>query len=66
MIRLAIVETDVYGVKAYHARCLECGWESRRKDYENQAITDAKKHYPCPKDAGNRHRIVRTLHEPAH
>jgi hypothetical protein len=47
MMRVAIVETDVYGVKAYHARCLECGWESKRKDREVQAVADAKKHYPC-------------------
>lgn len=51
MIRVAIVETDVYGVKAYHCRCLECGWESKRKDREKQAVEDSKKHYPCPKKA---------------
>lgn len=41
--KVAIVETNV-GVKAWHARCLDCGWESKRKDREPQAVKLAKSH----------------------
>ena len=41
-----IVETDVYGTKAYHAKCLEpgCDWQSKRYDRIKQAQTEAHKH----------------------
>jgi hypothetical protein len=40
------MQTDVYGSRAYHARCLEpgCDWESRRYDRIQQAQAAAKKH----------------------
>lgn len=44
--KTGIVQTDVYGAKAYHARCMEpgCDWESRRYDKIKQAQDAAKKH----------------------
>jgi hypothetical protein len=41
-----IVQTDVYGTKAYHAKCMEkgCDWESKRYDRIQQAQAAAKKH----------------------
>jgi ribosomal protein S18 acetylase RimI-like enzyme len=42
----AIYQTEVFGAKAYHSRCLEpgCDWESRRFDRVKQAQDAAKKH----------------------
>jgi 8-oxo-dGTP pyrophosphatase MutT (NUDIX family)/GNAT superfamily N-acetyltransferase len=44
--KTGIMQTDVYGSRAYHARCLEpgCDWESRRYDRIRQAQAAAKKH----------------------
>jgi 8-oxo-dGTP pyrophosphatase MutT (NUDIX family) len=44
--KTGIMQTDVYGSRAYHARCLEpgCNWESRRYDRIQQAQAAAKKH----------------------
>jgi hypothetical protein len=44
--KTGIMQTDVYGSQAYHARCLEpsCDWESRRYDRIQQAQAAAKKH----------------------
>ena len=44
--KLGIVQTDVYGTSAYHAKCLEpgCGWESKRYDRIKQAQAAAQKH----------------------
>jgi hypothetical protein len=44
--KTGIMQTDVYGSRAYHARCLEpgCDWESRRYDRIQQAQSAAKKH----------------------
>jgi Domain of unknown function (DUF6321) len=41
-----IVQTDVYGSKAYHAKCMEkgCDWKSKRYDRIKQAQDAAKKH----------------------
>jgi 8-oxo-dGTP pyrophosphatase MutT (NUDIX family) len=44
--KTGIMQTDVYGSRAYHAQCLEpgCDWESRRYDRIQQAQAAAKKH----------------------
>ena len=44
--KAGIVQTDVYGTRAYHAKCMEpgCDWQSRRYDRIQQAQTAAKKH----------------------
>jgi hypothetical protein len=44
--KAGIVQTDVYGTRAYHAKCLEpgCDWESKRYDRIQQAQAAAKKH----------------------
>lgn len=47
--QIAIHETDVFGSKAYHCKCLTCGWQSKRKNTEKQAIKDAGKHAECQK-----------------
>jgi len=44
MKKAAIVETSVFGVKAWHFRCLECGKEGKRRDSEREAVALAKKH----------------------
>lgn len=46
MARSTIVETDVFGVKAYHTKCLEpgCKFESKRFSTVKQAQEAAKKH----------------------
>lgn len=41
---VAIVETDVYGCKAYHFRCLICGEEGKRQDRNAAAVRQAKAH----------------------
>lgn len=41
---VAIIETEVFGVKAYHCKCLKCGWESKRKNSEESAIDLGRKH----------------------
>lgn len=41
---VAIIETDVFGCKAYHVKCLTCLQEYRRKNTEQQAVKDAKDH----------------------
>lgn len=45
-VKAGIVQTDVYGARAYHAKCLEpnCDWESKRYDRIQQAQAAAKKH----------------------
>ena len=43
--KIAIVETDVYGVLAYHAECLTCGWKSRRFNKPETAIRHSDKHH---------------------
>lgn len=44
--KTGIYQTDVFGAKAYHAKCMEpnCDWESRRYDRIKQAQDSAKKH----------------------
>ena len=44
--KAGIVQTEVYGTRAYHAKCMEpgCDWESRRYDKIKQAQAAAKKH----------------------
>jgi hypothetical protein len=44
--KAGIVQTDVYGSLAYHAKCMEpnCDWQSRRYDKIKQAQAAAKKH----------------------
>jgi hypothetical protein len=44
--KTGIVQTDVYGTKAYHAKCLEpgCKFESKRFDRIKQAQAAAQKH----------------------
>jgi hypothetical protein len=44
--KAGIVQTEVYGTKAYHAKCMEqgCDWESKRYDRIQQAQAAAKKH----------------------
>ena len=44
MNKIVIIETDVFGVKAYHAECLDCNWKSKRYDKEGQAGKVAQKH----------------------
>lgn len=39
-----VCETDVFSVKAYHARCPRCGWQTKRYDHEAEAIRKAKGH----------------------
>jgi len=48
-IRVAVIETDVLGAKAWHSRCLECGDQTKRRNRPSQAIDDAKAHVcRCP------------------
>jgi len=42
--KVAIVETDVFGVKAYHAKCLGCGWMTKRFNRQNTAVKHARDH----------------------
>jgi hypothetical protein len=44
--KAGIVQTEVYGTRAYHAKCMEpnCDWQSKRYDRINQAQAVAKKH----------------------
>lgn len=44
VIAVAIIETDVFGAKAYHCRCLDCGWTSKRYDAESRAVHFARRH----------------------
>ena len=39
-----IIETNVFGCKAYHFRCLTCGVQSKRHDRQSHAVNQAKKH----------------------
>lgn len=49
LIRVAIVETTVLGIDAYHASCLECGWRCHRQahDDEDTAVRCAGRHNNC-------------------
>ena len=44
--KAGIVQTEVYGTKAYHAKCMEpnCDWQSKRYDRIKQAQVAAQKH----------------------
>ena len=44
--KTGIYQSEVYGARAYHSKCLEkgCDWESRRYDRIKQAQDAAKKH----------------------
>jgi len=44
--KTGIYQTDVFGAKAYHAKCMEpnCDWESKRFDKIKQAQAAAEKH----------------------
>lgn len=46
VLKIAIEETDVFGVKAYRARCLNCGWKCCKQDHarEATAVRHAQKH----------------------
>ena len=60
---VAICETEVYGVKAWHCRCLCCGLESQRYDRHSQAMEWAKRHgtaceKPQIKDVEKEHQHV--------
>lgn len=48
-MKVAVIETDVYGANGYHTRCLDCGAETKRRDREAAAVRDAKKH-TCKKE----------------
>ena len=41
---VAVVETNVFGCIAFHARCLSCGWECSRFSSERIAARKAKEH----------------------
>lgn len=41
---IAVVQTEIYGVKAWHIKCLKCGTIGKRKDTESEAIKNAKAH----------------------
>ena len=43
-ILTAIYETDVFGTKAYHVKCFNCNWQSKRFDAEKTAKKHAEKH----------------------
>ena len=47
--KVAVVETEVLGVKAYHSKCMECGVTTKRRDEEHTAVKDARKHR-CAKE----------------
>ncbi len=42
--KVAIIETSVCGVKAWHSRCLNCKAETKRRDRQAIAVRDAKAH----------------------
>ena len=44
--KAGIVQTEVYGTKAYHAKCMQpgCDWQSKRYDRIQQAQVAAQKH----------------------
>ena len=44
--KAGIVQTEVYGTKAYHAKCMQpgCDWQSKRYDRIRQAQVAAQKH----------------------
>jgi len=44
--KVAVVETDVFGVLAWHARCLEpgCWFEGKRHSNHARAVAAAKAH----------------------
>jgi hypothetical protein len=44
IIKVGIYETNVLGVKAYHAKCLCCDFKSKRFDKESTAVKVAKAH----------------------
>lgn len=46
VIKTAVVETEVFGVKAWHARCLcqGCTFEGKRRGRHETALQDAKDH----------------------
>jgi len=39
-----VIETNVFGALAYHARCCACGWEGRRRDRERDAAAEGRRH----------------------
>lgn len=43
-VKVGIFETEAYGAKAYHAKCLECDWETRKFDHQETALAWAKRH----------------------
>lgn len=43
-IKVAVVETDVLGVLAWHCKCLTCGWQSERKSRNATAVRHASAH----------------------
>ena len=44
MITVAIVETTVYGVLAYHWECRECGATGTRQDRQARAVAGGERH----------------------
>lgn len=42
--QIAIIETEVYGVTAYEATCLDCDWHTRRFDRIATARRQAREH----------------------
>lgn len=44
MIKVAIVERTVLGLKGYRAECLGCDWKGPPREQEAKAVEDAKSH----------------------
>jgi hypothetical protein len=61
--KAAIYQTEVFGAKAYHSRCLEpgCDWESRRFDRVKQAQDAAKKHAQSHFKSGTSQGLVKEV-----
>lgn len=44
IVAVEIVERRVFDIPAYTARCTACGWHSRPKDKEPEAVQAARAH----------------------
>lgn len=43
-LRVAVLETEVFGVKAWHFKCLTCGMQSARQSPQRKVEAAAKAH----------------------
>lgn len=44
IVRVAVVETVIFGISGFQACCTQCAWKGAHRDTEKHASADAHRH----------------------